>query len=939
MVTKAEKPIEKKVVSKSKSKAKTAKPTLKINANTTKEPIVNTRKETIKKETSKIIASKHSIKPDIVKKVNVSKKRSLCLNVGKSKETVTNETVETSPILERNTENAHVTTKKVTNAISQTNKEPKVISNITSGTSIIVTNSTPTVTKKDTSINQNSSFFYEPSIFKKFEIAVTDSSNDDISYYDAPVDNETYNSIQSEMTTSINNVITEIEDTNSSLIDDIDDEYAISNDDIKDNCDIVDDSEAQAQTSNENSVSDVVSETDNLVKENIDNESEDNNNTDAVNIETTETEESTICSPNTDIDDYYDTEVSPDIVSMLKDIETAYETIIENSSSTDTNSSSKLTNIVNFSNNTYKKEETYNKTETCDSYDETDEAISHMSYDYYNDLEINSNYNNYYVKENINNKTEYTSIKTENILEKEIADNIVPVLDIPEIDNNNSNKVFDVSNKINADSISFSGFKKPTSNIFKKFSFEETCLNNQLVDEVEKNVTPTSTNKNSENTYLSNNITNTVENFDTSITPPISNLEGSITSNTSLTTPTIETNAVPVATDLDNAVNEDLSTNYYNNIITPSTSTNETIPNTISEPINDSIGNNDVDNIEKLIESILTEKLQAKNYVVDEKVKQELLAEVLSALNNTTYNKNITSDIETQKKSFNNIDVSSKTDQVNNYEENLETLNAELYQDEITKNQSLDITDIPEIDFNINDIVDMELNGAVVNDETVNIGIDEGTVANININNNNSLEENIIDTNNLQIVDNTSDPLDPTSDLFKVMDSLSDIISQLENSISDEEQVEEVATNTDTTVYSSIYEPNTLLISEETQKVYLPYTVKEVKTKLNNSDYKNFDEVIENEYTVPLANYKNPVSSRFQEAYNLMKEKENSSVRAALDLALDLMFTSNLNPAIITACKNVKQLNNYLEYLYNDETNKFTDFKIVYKISSKENNN
>jgi len=143
-----------------------------------------------------------------------------------------------------------------------------------------------------------------------------------------------------------------------------------------------------------------------------------------------------------------------------------------------------------------------------------------------------------------------------------------------------------------------------------------------------------------------------------------------------------------------------------------------------------------------------------------------------------------------------------------------------------------------------------------------------------------------------------------------MMDSLSDIISKLEN--------EEEA------LVSSIYDCNTLLISEETQKVYLPYTSEEIGEKLNGSEkYKTVDDVIENEYTVPLSVYKNPISARFKEAYTLMRVKEKSSVRAAIDLGLDLMFTSNLNPAIITACKNIVELNSYLDCLYNNETDKF----------------
>lgn len=135
---------------------------------------------------------------------------------------------------------------------------------------------------------------------------------------------------------------------------------------------------------------------------------------------------------------------------------------------------------------------------------------------------------------------------------------------------------------------------------------------------------------------------------------------------------------------------------------------------------------------------------------------------------------------------------------------------------------------------------------------------------------------------------------------------------------------------------NSICDNRTLLISEETQKVYLPYTIEEIMKKLNNSDeYQTAKEVIENEYTLPLSTFKTPILSRFKEAYKLMRIKEKSSIYAAIDLGLELMFNSNLNPAIIRACKDLKELNIYLDCLYENELDKFDCFKIVYKVLPK----
>ena len=135
---------------------------------------------------------------------------------------------------------------------------------------------------------------------------------------------------------------------------------------------------------------------------------------------------------------------------------------------------------------------------------------------------------------------------------------------------------------------------------------------------------------------------------------------------------------------------------------------------------------------------------------------------------------------------------------------------------------------------------------------------------------------------------------------------------------------------------TSICDNKTLLISEETQKVYLPYTIEDVMKKLKSSDeYQTVQEVVDSEYTLPLSTFKMPIISRFKEAYRFMRTKENSSVYAAVDLALELMFNSNLNPAVIRAAKDMKELNIYLDCLYENEVEKFDCFKIVYKILPK----
>lgn len=128
---------------------------------------------------------------------------------------------------------------------------------------------------------------------------------------------------------------------------------------------------------------------------------------------------------------------------------------------------------------------------------------------------------------------------------------------------------------------------------------------------------------------------------------------------------------------------------------------------------------------------------------------------------------------------------------------------------------------------------------------------------------------------------------------------------------------------------------NTLIISEKNQNVVLPYTISELKQKLkdNSEQYKTLQDVVEKCYTRPLNIYKNAPLSRFKESLSLIKEREKGSLKKAFDLGLELFFNSNLHPAIISACKNLDELDIYLDYLENGETQKFSCFNIVFDVA------
>ena len=135
-------------------------------------------------------------------------------------------------------------------------------------------------------------------------------------------------------------------------------------------------------------------------------------------------------------------------------------------------------------------------------------------------------------------------------------------------------------------------------------------------------------------------------------------------------------------------------------------------------------------------------------------------------------------------------------------------------------------------------------------------------------------------------------------------------------------------------IYESLNE-NTLLISETKGKIFLPFSKSILNDKLaNNSEsYSNIEEIIEKEYVLPYNTFKNIATSRFKEAYKLMRNKEKKSIASALNLGFELIFNYNLHPAIISACKNLDELDIYLDYLEDNETDKFDCFKIIFEIA------
>ena len=195
------------------------------------------------------------------------------------------------------------------------------------------------------------------------------------------------------------------------------------------------------------------------------------------------------------------------------------------------------------------------------------------------------------------------------------------------------------------------------------------------------------------------------------------------------------------------------------------------------------------------------------------------------------------------------------------------------------------------------------------------------------------LEPEINNIKNENKENNIEDLKNILQDLKIVLTNLGVNISELEVSLSPESSNKK---ETEEVIDEGPKDSDTLLISETQSKVVLPYKINDIEKILEkNKKYSTIQDVIDGEYTFPIDKYKNSSKSRFKEAYNLMRKKEKASVFDSLSLATEVIFNSSLNPAVITACNTLDQLDIYLDCLSSNELDKFNYFKVKYEIMPK----
>ena len=125
----------------------------------------------------------------------------------------------------------------------------------------------------------------------------------------------------------------------------------------------------------------------------------------------------------------------------------------------------------------------------------------------------------------------------------------------------------------------------------------------------------------------------------------------------------------------------------------------------------------------------------------------------------------------------------------------------------------------------------------------------------------------------------------------------------------------------------------TLIFSKTDGHIYLPYKIVELITYLENYPdiYKSLRDVVESEFILPIDYFsKNLEKSRYNEAYNLYRNRAGYKSFDAFKIANRIKKISNLNPAIIASCRSVNDLEQYIYFLRKNELDKFKTFNIIY---------
>ena len=239
-----------------------------------------------------------------------------------------------------------------------------------------------------------------------------------------------------------------------------------------------------------------------------------------------------------------------------------------------------------------------------------------------------------------------------------------------------------------------------------------------------------------------------------------------------------------------------------------------------------------------------------------------------------------------------------------------------------------------------------------------------------NLLNTNNIENNDIkddkkdidknNSNDINMLSNSSNTETLTTDAINKLDLQSKYLSENENNNKNDNNKDNIASSNDLENETTdlnlepavknkniktndrvtklpLQDNNSLIISEKDGLVYLPFKVEDLKKEYieKHKKYKGLIDLINHEYILPINKYKNTVTSRFKEAYSLMVNKEKESALSGLELGLEVAFNYSLHPAVISACKSLNELDEYLDALDAKDMSSFKRFKVEFEVLPK----
>lgn len=297
------------------------------------------------------------------------------------------------------------------------------------------------------------------------------------------------------------------------------------------------------------------------------------------------------------------------------------------------------------------------------------------------------------------------------------------------------------------------------------------------------------------------------------------------------------------------------------------------------------------------------------------------------------YNSDFLNTIDTEKfnKEFNELlDNISKTNSsyltfMNNYEAFIKPVSIDKNEEieNIILEDSASSEEI-EIDY-LNQDEEESLFETVNNSNTITEDITTEISTQKNSNENNSaldLEENIQETiqENLAETPNENISNEETLETVEIQKTIT-IIDEPE-----EEHFEETTTQID-------LPEKELIINKKLGIAILPYSIPDLdELFLNDPEkYSSIQDIIDQEYTVKLKDFENSSITRYKEAFKLAKDKSNYTFSQAANFAKIFLIENEITSLIIASCKNVEELEFYIECLNNNKLNDFHCFKIVEK--------